>query len=392
MKFTTDKTTLEDAFARCARLASNSLENNAQVKIAGGRMKVTATDMAIVLTSLTDVAQEDPDAEAVFYVEAKRLNGIIAELPAGDIGVAVGDVTLSLDWNGGGAMFPIVADTKFPPGLRTGTDPEKPVHHVTIPREALIRAFGAAMPLLVEEDFRPVTGSVYFDRSADGKVTIVGTDGQALVSYDTDGEERDAEPFGFMLSKSAALVMRDILGKDDANVTIHCDGIVAELATQRYLMATRCPEGRYPSYRGLFAGTAGSYSLKASREILLRAVKRVGTMTGSKDPKDTLIMTLTHGGNTMLLQAQNMLENSSVRDSVPCSWNGPDMKVGFRIKRFLELLGGTDAANVTIGLSDPTKAATFFPDEDLAARGMIMPVPFEDIVEDDSKKKKKKGE
>jgi len=391
MNFTIDKKALERALTLTGRLAGASQVTAARVRVQDGLMTVTATNLAIEITAKAPVAQENAQDSAEFYIEnAKLLMDVTQELPEGEIRISVGNVSLNIDWPSGACSFPVTGDMVFPVGLRLGTDPEKPIRHITVPREALLKAFGGAIPFLEEDDFLPVVGSVFFDINGKGGVTIVGTDRQVLVTYEMPVGSGPEEAFKFMVPKSAAKLLCNIVTKDMENVVIHCDGNVASVSTSEHDMTVRCPEPKYPAYRSVFQATTGAFMLDVKRAEMLRTVRRVGALSGSKDAKDVLVLDLTEAADEMDVSAWSLIGGTSVRETVPCKWNGPSMRIAFNIRKLQELLSGAEGEVVTLCIAAPNKGVIVVPDDSGTARAMIMPslVPEEPKPE----KKKKRGE
>lgn len=386
MNFTIDKNALQRALALTGRLAGASQVTAARVRVQDGQMTVTATNLAIDITAKAPVAPENAGDSAEFYVDnAKLLMDVTQELPEGDIRISVGTVSLNIDWPSGNCNFPIT-DMLFPAGLRLGTAPENPIRHIAVPREALLKAFGGAIPFLEEDDFLPLVGSVLFDVDGKGGVTIVGTDRQVLVTYEMQTGNGQEEPFKFMVPKSAAKLLCNIMTKDVENVIIHCDGNVATVSTPEHDMAMRCPEVRYPAYRSAFLAAEGSFMLDLKRTDILCTVRRVGTLSGSKDAKDVLVLDLTEGADEMDVSAWSLVGGTSVRETAACRWNGPDMRIAFNIRKLQELLSGAEGETVTLCIAAPNKGVILVPDDSGTARAMIMP----SLVPEEPKPAKKK--
>lgn len=393
MIFTIEKNDFQDALALTGRLAGASLVPEARVRIADGKMAVTATNLGLELTAKVPVEQQDAE-DGEFYVgDAKVLMAATEELPDGKIRVSAGQVSLTIDWPAGSCTLPAVREMAFPPGLHIGETPEKPIRHVTVPAEALVRALKTALPFLAEDQVIPVLGSVLFDMDGKGKVTIVGTDRQVLVTYGMESGNGPQEEFKFLLPMAAAAMMVRILDKktveEVGNVILHCDGVIASVSLLKYDLVTRCLDVPYPPYRTLVDSAKTDHVLGLKRTDLVSTIRRVAAMTGSRDEKDVLVFDLKKDGDTMMVSAQSVTEQSTIRENVACHWDGPDMKIGFHIHRILELASGASGENVTIGILRPDKAATFTSDGDGAARSIVMPCPFQEFVETTPKKRKK---
>ncbi len=390
MNFTIEKKALAGALALTGKLAATSQITAARIRVEDGRMAVTATNLGLEITAKAPVAPEGTKKDGVeFYVDpARMLLDVAQELPEGDIRVSVGTVSLNMDWPAGNCKFPVTEDVSFPMGLRLGTDPEAPIRHITVPREALMKAFGGALPFLNEDEFLPLVGSVLFDVDGKGGVTIVGTDRQVLVTYEMPAGNGQEEPFRFMIPKNAAKVLCNIVTKDIDSVIIHCDGKVATVSTPEHDVAVRCPEVKYPAYRSVFAASEGSYMLDVDRKTLMQTVRRMGALCGTKDPGAAVVLDLVQTADEMTASAWSILGGTGAHETVPCRWNGPDMRIAFSIAKLQELLSGAEGETVTLCIAAPNKGVILVPDDSGTARAMIMPSP---VPEEPKPEKKKRG-
>jgi len=392
MKFIIEKKDFEEALRMTGKVAATGVALFSRLHVGNGRLTVKSTTGHLVLACMQDVRTEDGGPmteETDCYIDAKRLGAVVAELPEGSLTVSIGQVSANLDWNGGGCSFPVTHDEPFPDRLVLGEDPEQPIRHISVPTTALMKAFNKALPFLSEDDIRPVLGNVFFDVDGVGGVTAVGTDTQVLVTYSMTAENAGGGAFQFLIPKTSAMVLRNILDKEAESLTIHCDGTVAALQTGCYDMAMRCSDYRYPAYKTVMSNGGGAYTLTANRGEMLGAVRRIIALTGMKLPADAVVLEIPDHGDKMTMRAQNLTDLSAAREVVACSWNGPERKVAFRIQRLMGLLAGTDATTVSLMFDNPVRPVIFVPEEDGASRGMIMPTQV--IEEVDPAKKNKKG-
>jgi DNA polymerase-3 subunit beta len=76
------------------------------------------------------------------------------------------------------------------------------------------------------------------------------------------------------------------------------------------------------------------------------------------------------GGSTLLISAQDIDFSTSGQEQLQCRYEGEEMVIGFKSKFLLDILQNINSVEVSIELSDPSRA------------GIIIPIDKEDANED----------
>ncbi len=394
MRFTIDKKTFESLFAPLWRLAAHSTMGLVKVELGegGGSLRMTATDM---MNTLRLEAGCEGEGKGEALVDARRFFPVLKELPEGPVTVTVGGSSLVIDWDceRGSCQFPVSPYDTFPPTPELGREAGSAIRRVAMSREDLQRIVQGVIPATDDKDmaYRPVLGGLYFDVDG-GTLTVVGTDGQMLLARDVAMRTDGGEKYGFLIPKAAVATLEGVIPDDAGDVDLYCDGKAFMCGGDGYRLVTRCIEQRFPAYRSVIPDGEGGGRLTVDRLELMSAIRRVAAMTRSEPDKDTAVFDIRGGVTpTLTLMAQSLTDFSTVREAVECEWDGGDMRVGFRVQRLTTLLGSTKAARVTLSLTRPDRAVLFLPEDDEAARGMIMPAPVKEFVDLEKVRKVRSG-
>lgn len=388
MKFTIDKKVFETAFAALIRLAANSSVNVVQAVLCKNVLRLSATDMRNTLRLDAAVSSED---EGEFLINAPYFWPVVKELPEGNITFSIQENTILIDWENGCCQFPVAIYSSFPPLPRIGADPERPIRTVILGRKDVLEIVAGVIPATAdkEAELRPVLGGLYFDVDG-GDVTIVGTDGQLLLTRDAAVRSPQEEPFSFIVPKAAVVTLAAVIPASEETVSFHSDGRIFTCSGEGFRLVSLCIDSKYPAYRSIMPTGEGGH-LTVDRKELLSAVRRVAALTSVKDEKDTAAFELTGGEEPKLeIQGQNVIDFSSVKEVVSCEWDGGDIRFGFKVQRLLAMLGSTDSAKVMLVVTEPNRPVLFQPEGDEAAKGLLMPAPVREIIEVGQKKRGKK--
>ena len=89
-------------------------------------------------------------------------------------------------------------------------------------------------------------------------------------------------------------------------------------------------------------------------------------------------MNLKLAGSSLNISAEDLDFANKADEKLTCSYNGEDMEIGFNSKFLIEMLNNIDTDEVSVEMSDPSRAGIILPenanasDEDILM--LVMPV------------------
>lgn len=388
MEFKIDKKALETVFALLMKVTDHSREKKMKAELAGGKLRLSATDMTNTLQIRVSCVSED---EGSFFLDAPRFWLMLKELPDGPVTITLNPPTLEMDWELGKCRFALENYEDFPPLPALNTDPEKPIHTMELDSSIIsaIKASVAPATSDVIDDIRPIFNGLFFN-VGDERVTVVGTDGQMLLTYTGTVTLPQDEKYSFLIPKATIDILSAICSsaKEQEKVTIQTDGKTFICSGDGYQLNSLCINQAYPAYQTIMAVTGNT--LRIPREDLLETVRRTAALTSAQEEKDTVVFSITGGlSPTIKIEAQNVLDFATVQETFPCEWDGEDIRIGFKIRRLLKILKCTNAERVTLSISAANKPVIFAPENDDQIKGMIMPAPVKEFIEPPKRGKKK---
>lgn len=225
-----------------------------------------------------------------------------------------------------------------------------------------------------DDELRPVMNGIYFDITPDD-LTFVASDGHKLVRFKTFSV-KGTERASFILPKKPANILKTILPKESEEVVIRFDENNAYITTSSYTMTCRFIEGRYPNY-GSVIPQDNPNKVVIDRLALLNALKRVSVFS---NPASSLVK-LQLSDNQVLITAQDIDFSTAAEETIPCQYEGTPMNIGFKSNFLIEILNNIPSSDVSVELSDPSRAGLIFPlekeeDEDLLM--LLMPMMLND--------------
>jgi DNA polymerase-3 subunit beta len=128
----------------------------------------------------------------------------------------------------------------------------------------------------------------------------------------------------------------------------------------------------YPNYESVIP-TDNTKKLEVGREDLIASIRRVALYASAT----THQVRLQVSGPTLEVSAQDIDFGGEARETLPCTYSGEEIEIGFNSTYVIDLLSHLDSDAVAFHFSTPTRAAVVAPviqadNEDVLM--LVMPV------------------
>jgi DNA polymerase-3 subunit beta len=191
----------------------------------------------------------------------------------------------------------------------------------------------------------------------DDFMSFVASDAHKLVRY-RRSEVKSEVAAAFILPKKPASLLKNILGKVNEDVVIEFDKKNAFFTLSDYKLACRLVEGKYPNYNSVIP-TKNPNKLVVDRSELYNSIKRVSVFSNQASNLIKLKIT----GNQITISAQDVDFSISGIERITCQYEGDDMEIGFKSVFLLEILANLASSEITLELSDPSRAGILHPND-----------------------------
>lgn len=370
MRFSVSSTDLLKAILTAQKAipakVSEAILENYLLELEGDRLSITASDLELTVRTVVEV--ENAEEAGSIAVPARQLTDLLKELPDQPLTIGtIGTNAFECKWAGGQSSLPYYNPDDYPRTART----VEGAAEVTIPAATLIEGINSTVYAASDEESRPVMSSIFFDITPDS-TTLVASDLQKLICYTADDIKAGA-PCSFILNKRHAAVLKGIIGKDDETVSVQFDEKTA-IFTFGQTTATCClVAGKYPAYRSIIPAN-NSNILRINRSRLLNTVRRIAVC--SPKASNHIKFELTH--NSIAVSAQDLGYEIEAHETVPCSYEGDDLSIGFKSTHIADILSNLTCEDIVIKFADKRRSALIVPPEEEAADvkvfGIVMPV------------------
>lgn len=331
------------------------------LEIEGSILTLTAADSETRL--VTSIEVNEAEGSGKFAVNAKNLLDPLKELPEQPLTFEINDDSLE--------TFIFFHNGKYNFIGQNGDDYPQPKElkdtsiSLSINPQILLNGINRTLFASADDELRPVMNGVYFDITPDD-LTFVASDGHKLVRCKTlavKGEERAS----FILPKKPANLLKTILPKEAEIVEIKFDENNAYIKMSSYTMTCRFIEGRYPNYNSVIPQNNPN-KVVLDRLSFLNALKRVSVF--SNQASNLIKLHLTDQG--IVVSAQDIDFSTAAEETIPCEYVGTEMNIGFKSSFLIEILNNMSASDISLELSDPSRAGLILPTENEENEDLLM--------------------
>ncbi|MDR2949933.1 MAG: DNA polymerase III subunit beta [Prevotella sp.] len=331
------------------------------LELNGSTLSLTAADSETRL--VTSIEVNEAEGNGKFAVNAKNLLDPLKELPEQPLTFEINSDNLE--------TFIFFHNGKYNFIGQSGEDYPQPKElketavTLNIAPQVLFSGINRTFFASADDELRPVMNGVYFDITTED-LTFVASDGHKLVRCKTLSAKGD-ERASFILPKKPANLLRSILPKESETVEIRFDENNAYVKMSSYTMTCRFIEGRYPNYNSVIPQNNPNKVI-LDRLSFLNALKRVSVFSNQASN----LIRLQLSDKDIVVSAQDIDFSTAAEETIPCEYSGTPMNIGFKSNFLIEILNNIPSSDISLELSDPSRAGLIIPTENEENEDLLM--------------------
>ncbi len=350
--------------------SKNSLPilDNVLMSVEDGILKITASDLESTIT--TTLPLENYSGDGVIATDTKKILDVLKEFPEQPLTFNINTDDKRIDITSQNGKYTLVGvdGSDFPQASQLKAD--KTIS-ISISPDILYGGITSAIFATGDDELRPIMNGIFIELQESG-INFVATDAHKLVRY-TRKEVKAETESSFILPKKPANILKTILPKASDDVVLEFDEKNAVFTFGSIRLVCRLLEGVYPNYNSVIP-RENPNKLVVDRVELYNSLRRIGMFAS----QSSNLVGLKINGNTLEISAQDMDFSISGKEVINCQYEGDEMEIGFKSNFLGEILSNISTPEVTIELSDPTRAGIILPkdnenpDEDVLM--LLMPM------------------
>lgn len=350
--------------------SKNSLPilDNVLMSVEDGILKITASDLESTIT--TTLPLENYSGNGVIATDTKKILDVLKEFPEQPLTFNINTDDKRIDITSQNGKYTLVGvdGSDFPQATQLKAD--KTIS-ISVSPDILYGGITSAIFATGDDELRPIMNGIFIELQESG-INFVATDAHKLVRY-TRKEVKAETESSFILPKKPANILKTILPKASDDVVLEFDEKNAVFTFGSIRLVCRLLEGVYPNYNSVIP-RENPNKLVVDRVELYNSLRRIGMFAS----QSSNLVGLKINGNTLEISAQDMDFSISGKEVINCQYEGDEMEIGFKSNFLGEILSNISTPEVTIELSDPTRAGIILPkdnenpDEDVLM--LLMPM------------------
>ena len=330
-------------------------------------LEITASDSDLTLRTCIEV--EKVQEEGSIAVPARHFTDLLKALPDQPVSIKTTDEGASFEcsWSSGVSTLPFFPAEDYPHIKTVDDDARK----VVFPAQTLLDGINGTIYATADDEMRPAMNGIFFDLDTMSS-TLVASDSHKLICY-TSADVNAADKCSFILHKKAAGVLKGLIGKDSADITVRFDDTNAVFGIDNTVLICRLVVGKFPRYKDVILQN-NSNILKMDRVQLLNSVRRVSVCAN----KASNHIKFDFKPGQLEISAQDLGFAIAAYEKLACDYSGDDLTIGFKSSFLCDILGNMTCDTVVMKFMDARRAALIVPAEEEEDSekicGILMPI------------------
>ncbi len=339
----------------------------------GNILTIKATDLETTLVTRIELENAKVEGIDSIAVPAKLMLDMLKSLDDVPLNFSVDASNFGIEISSGEGKYRLAgqnADT-YP------TMPEmKETVQTTMPASLIVNAINKTAFAASNDEMRQQMSGIFCELTQEN-VTFVATDAHKLVRYRRKDIHAD-EVANFILPKKPISLVKNILGsnKEECEVTLNYNQTNVFFSFDNFLIVCRLVDGKYPNYEAAIPKDNPN-KLTIDRNTFINTLKRVSLFSN----QSTHQVRLSINERELKISAEDLEFSNDAHETIPCSYDGEPMEIGFNAKFLTEMISNLDTEQILMELSHPSRAGIIFPinDSEEAAQNedilmLVMPV------------------
>lgn len=324
-------------------------------------LTIKASDGETTLETSMRVA--DAEGSGLFAIPAKMLVDPIRELPEQPLVFEINDTNLEVFIYFQNGKYNLIGQS----GETYPMSPELTANSLSLKTDVEMLLNGVTKTLFAtaDDELRPVMNGIYFDIDQES-ITFVASDSHKLVRF-KNSMIRSEMKSSFILPKKPANMLKNILPKEEGEVSIQFDDRNAYFTFSNYRMICRLIEGRFPNYNAVIP-QASPFKLIIDRVLLMAALRRVSHFSNQASN----LVKLQISENQIVISAQDIDFSTAAEERLTCQYSDSPINIGFKSSFLVEILNNINSTEICLELTDSSRAGVITPLEQNEGEDLLM--------------------
>ncbi len=355
MKFVVSSSELLYHLQAVSRVVSSKstipILENILFELESGKLTITASDLES--TMVTSMNLDNTEGEGAIALPAKILLETLKKFPEQPITIDIDLDSRAVNIVTDKGKFSVVglSGDEFPEIPQIDADKSS---RLQLPASLVLSGINKTLFATADDELRPVMNGILIEMSPEN-LTFVASDSHKLVRYQrTDATTEFSS--SFILPKKPASFLKNVLVKEDGDISIEFDDKNAFFQMENHKLVCRLVEGNYPSYNAVIPQDNPN-KIIINRQDVVNTLGRVSLFSNQASN----LVKLSIDGDELMVSAQDIDFSISAYEKLSCQYDGESIEIGFKSAFLAEILDNISSEEVVMELADPARAGIFLP-------------------------------
>ncbi len=333
---------------------------NLLVRVQGGQLSLTGTDLEVEMVSRTAV-EDAQDGETT--IPARKLFEIVRALPDGSK-VTISQTGDKVSVQAGRSRFSLAS---LPANDFPSVDEVEATERVSVPETALKELIERTAFAMAQQDVRYYLNGLLFDLR-DAALRCVATDGHRLALCEAALEGAAGNKRQIIVPRKGVQELQRLLEGGDRTLELELGRNHIRVKRDDVTFTSKLIDGKFPDYEAVIP-IGADREVKIDREVLRAALQRASILSNEKYRGVRVEVS----PGQLKISAHNP-EQEEAQEEVEADTHVDALAIGFNVNYLLDALGALRDEFVVLQLRDANSSALVRGADNQRARHVVMPL------------------
>ncbi len=335
--------------------------SNVLIEKTQGKIRFTATDLEIQITTTVDIIKDDGQTTAI-TLGGKKIQEILRILPdQSKISVEIKENKALLKSNNSRFSLQTLPAQDFPKLNSQLVDSNK----IILKQNVLKTLLQSVQYSMAQQDVRYYLNGVLLIIEGN-KLKVVATDGHRL-AYNSGTIEGEYEKQEIILPRKAVIELCKLLGDGEDIVELEFSSLQVKASFSGITMVSKVIDGKFPDYERVIPKYENHLSM--NRITIQQALQRAAILSNEKFRGVRFVLT---EKNLSIISSNS--EQEEAQEEIETDYHGDAIDIGFNVNYLMDGLNNINGEIAIFSFGDPNSSILITTPENDDFRYVVMPM------------------
>lgn len=335
--------------------------SNVLIEKQDGKIRFTATDLEIQITTTIDTDASTGQTEAI-TVGGKKLQEILRILPdQSKLSIETKESKAQLKTNKSRFSLQTLPPQDFPKLSNQLENATK----IALPQKELKNLLLSVQYAMAQQDVRYYLNGVLLIVEGN-KLRVVATDGHRL-AYNAGTLEGNFDKQEIILPRKAVVELSKLLADSSETVDLEFSAQQAKATFSGISMITKVIDGKFPDYERVIPKYSNHLNLE--RTAIMQALQRAAILSNEKFRGVRFVLT---EKNLSIISSNS--EQEEAQEEIETDYHGEGLDIGFNVNYLLDGLNNIGGTTTVFSFGDPNSSILMTAPDNQEFRYVVMPM------------------